>query len=71
MTLQKHRGAFKKMSKFLLFLPSFPQNESLESCLFFRYTAVNQSFILENSPSNWRFSGLLSFWSEKTDSQEG
>lgn len=53
------------MPKFLLFLLSFPQNESLESCLFFIYTAVNQSFILENSPSNWRFSGLLSFRSEK------
>lgn len=71
MTQQKHRGAFKKMPKFLLFLLSFPQNESLESCLFFIYTAVNQSFILENSPSDWRFSGLLSFRSEKTDSQEG
>lgn len=34
MTLQKHRGALKKMPKFLLFLLSFPQNESLESCFF-------------------------------------
>lgn len=71
MTLQKHRGALKKMPKFLLFLLSFLQNESLESCLFFRYTAVNQSFILENCLSDWRISGLLFFRSEKTDSQEG
>lgn len=53
------------MPNFLLFLLSFLQNESLECCLFFRYTAVNQSFILENCLSDWRFSGLLSFGQKK------
>ncbi|RHP64630.1 hypothetical protein DXA74_08085 [Bacteroides sp. OF04-15BH] len=59
------------MPEFLLFLLSFPQNENLESCLSFRYTAVNQNLILENSPSDWRISGQLSLPIEKTDSQEG